>query len=194
MSNTKKRRIPYLRTLIALILCLVLATAVFAVISISTKTDNIITFGSIKMRLIETTTKDGTETEVSDGFSENISDSHNVSRNVRIQNVHNHPIYVRLKLNMTFTDGSGQSNDATHLVDYDYNTTDFTYQDGFWYYNSVLAPDETTPNLITNINFNLGPNDSQFTGGDFELKIDAQAVQSEHNAETALESVGWPQN
>ena len=193
MSNAKKRRIPYLRTLIVLILCLVLATAVFAVISISTKTDNIITFGSIKMRLIETTIKDGVETDVADGFDEDITSSTSVSRNVRVQNIHNHPIYVRLKLDMTFHK-DGQDDSADHLVNYDYNETDFTYQDGYWYYNSVLAPDEVTPNLITTVSFNLGLTPNQFNGGTFNLKIDAQAVQSEHNAETALESVGWPQN
>lgn len=193
MSNAKKRRIPYLRTLIVLILCLVLATAVFAVISISTKTDNIITFGSIKMRLIETTIKDGAEIDVADGFDENITSSTSVSRNVRVQNIHNHPIYVRLKLDMTFRK-DGRDDSADHLVNYDYNETDFTYQDGYWYYNSVLAPDEVTPNLITTISFNLGLTPNQFKGGIFNLKIDAQAVQSEHNAETALESVGWPQN
>ena len=58
-----KRRIPISRIIAALILCLILAGAVYAAIMRSTKTDNIITFGSIKMRLIETTTKDGSETD-----------------------------------------------------------------------------------------------------------------------------------
>ena len=188
-----KRRVPISRIIAALILCLILAGAVYAAIMRSTKTDNIITFGSIKMRLIETTIKDGVETDVADGFDENITSSTSVSRNVRVQNIHNHPIYVRLKLDMTFHK-DGQDDSADHLVNYDYNETDFTYQDGYWYYNSVLAPDEVTPNLITTISFNLGLTPNQFKGGTFNLKIDAQAVQSEHNAETALESVGWPQN
>ena len=193
MSKKRQTKRIYFPAL-TLILCLALVAAAFAMIVRSTDTENVITFGSIKMRLIETTTKDGTETPISDGYNEDITNQNNVSRNVRIENIHNHPIYVRLKLNMDFISGNGERSPAGEVATYDYNTGDFTYKDGWWYYNNVLEPNTSTTNLITQITFNLGQTTEQLVGSKFNLKIDAQAVQSEHNAEEAINSVGWPLN
>ena len=73
----------------------------------------------------------------------------------------------------------------------DINTEDWTYQDGYYYYNEVLAPEAETKPLFTEVVIDGKSVDNKYIGATFVLDVDGSIVQSENNADTVLEAVGW---
>ena len=51
---------------------------------------------------------------------------------------------------------------------------------------------ELVQNLMNTLNFSLDSN-MDYSGKSIKLKIDAQAVQSENQAGTSLDALGWPE-
>lgn len=153
----------------------------------------IITFGSIKMKLIETTLENGKEIEVLNNDNINISDNANVSRIVKVKNIGKHPIYVRLSL--AINNSSQETNDfLNELIKLNVNEKNWIYKDGWYYYANKLLNDEATKPLLTEITFDVDKLTSLYPGKKFKLDIKAEAVQTENNSENILEVKGWPSN
>ncbi len=77
-------------------------------------------------------------------------------------------------------------------LDLDLNDEDWTEgTDGWFYYNEILAPDETTEKLFTQVTFptSLG---NAFMNARVEIDVLAQGVQSQNNGVTVQEAAGWP--
>ena len=185
MMKTKKLLI------IALILIIVIPVLIYASFISSTMSSNIITFGNLKMELIETSIdENGNEIRVKNNENENISLNSSVSRRVRIKNICNHPMFVRIKLSLLLD--NEYDNNLNNSVWYDINNEDFLYQDGWYYYLKPLEPGKETDNLITQMNFNLIGLDN-YMGKTIKLNIDAQAVQSENQTDNVMSAKGWPE-
>ncbi len=176
--------------ILLIVLLLVTVSLTTAYIIRQTVTSSIITFGNLKMELIETEIIDGEEITVEDGNSLNVTHTSNVSRIVKVKNVGNHPMYVRLSVNI---ESRSEGNN--------YNPMDFVeipvlenwvYQDGFYYYQEVLEPGETTTPLMNEMIFDNVNLVQYHRGDELILQIKAYAVQSEHNEESVLDAVGWP--
>lgn len=175
-----------------LLLCVAAATTAFT--TRSATADNVLTFGSLQLELQQFTLSAGQEIPYTGQDPVNITASSQVSRIVRIKNVCDHPMYVRVALRMQGTRGDGTPLDMTGLVDYRLNTTDWTGRDGWYYYTKPLEPGQTTPDLLTAIEFESNAVLAQGGAGcSMDLDINAQAVQSENNAAAVLDAAGWPQ-
>ena len=104
-------------------------------------------------------------------------------------------MFVRVALQMNGATADGTEFNAESLVSYEINRTDWHYQEGWYYYTKPLNPHETTSELMTQVIFKDISNITQtYPGGRFFLQIDAQAVQSENNADNALNASGWPRS
>ncbi|MDO4443232.1 MAG: hypothetical protein Q4B69_05085 [Slackia sp.] len=185
-------------------LCIACALALIAVLLImqtisfvvrSTDARNTVVFGGVGVELVETALDaSNTEVIVPDGADENIAESGSCSRIVRVRNTQNHPVFVRVSLSMTGADSNGADVPADDLVSYTFADPAWKNGgDGWYYYDAVLDPGVTTPPLITGISFNVQGIHDRYQGGALELSIDAAAVQSENNAQSALDAEGWPQ-
>lgn len=177
---------------VLLLFCFAAATAAFT--TRSATADNVLTFGSLKLELQQTTLSAGQEVPYTGQEAVNITADSQVSRIVRVKNICDHPMYVRVALRMQGTKGDGTALDMAGLVDYRLNTTDWVSRGGWYYYTKPLEPGQTTPELLTAMEFDS--NAVLEKGGarsKMELEIDAQAVQSENNADQVLNAVGWPQ-
>ena len=113
-----------------------------------------------------------------------------VSKQVTVENVCGHSFYLRVKL------VSGSTNEALSAEDclkMDIDTANWTYLDGFYYYNAVLQPGETTPALFTQVEIVGSKVDQNHIGSTLSLTVNAYAVQSENNpAEHPWDASGWP--
>lgn len=175
---------------ITIAILIIIPVFIYASFLSTTKSNNVITFGKLKMELIETSIdKNGNERNVSNNENEYITINSSVSRRVRVKNICNHPMFIRIKLDMLLNDKNDENID--NRVTYDINEEDFIYRDGWYYYKEVLKPGEETNNLITKIDFNLD-NYDETKGKSMKLNIDAQAVQSENQEEDVLLAKGWP--
>ena len=68
------------------------------------------------------------------------------------------------------------------------------YRDGWYYYKQILTPHETTNALMTQVIFqDIDSITQTYPGSQFDLDVDAQAVQSENNTTDVLSATGWPE-
>lgn len=176
-----------------LITCLLLASVSYAYVVRKSTSSNIITFGKLKMKLIESTIEDGKEISIQDGSNIDITNNPTVNRYIRVRNVGKHPMYVRISLN-SYLKVNNKKINANDLITYNVNEEDYIYKDGWYYYKYELKPGKETSNLITGISFDVDKVLNNYGKGLFDLDIDAGAVQSENNETDILKVKGWPNN
>ena len=209
-----KKRILALAAAAALVCAAVLAVQAYTVRSL--QADNVLTFGNVKIRLLETTLENGQEAPVANGYADRVDADTGASRIVRVQNAGDAACWVRVRLDME-AGAEGARQDAASAVDYRYgagvDTSDAGAQapdalpadtwvfradadgaGGWFYYTTPLDAAGTTAELIEALAFDtdalaaLGiPDDSTFY-----LDIRAQAVQADNNEDNVLDAAGWP--
>ncbi len=82
--------------------------------------------------------------------------------------------------------------DARDAVTADFNTDDWTYRGGYYYYDKPLAPGEETPPLFTTVTFSSSM-DEMWENAKVTVNVTVYGVQSENNGESALDAGGWPE-
>lgn len=189
---SKQRRLAIFLLIIIAFFIFVIATIAFRIYSKTT--NNVISFGNIKMQLLQTTLNENNE-EINLNNDENINITHNstISRRLKVKNLGKHEFFLRISLEMTGIDKNNQEFNANNLVTYDINFDDWIYKDGWYYYKNIVKENETTNNLITKINFDINNIISEYPKSKFKFYAKAQAVQAENNAVNVLDVVGWPE-
>lgn len=113
-----------------------------------------------------------------------------VSKIVTLSNEGTAPCFVRIALEKSVNDDLLS---ADGCLEMDINTTDWTYSDGYYYYNSILGPDETTTPLFTQVTIVGEAVSNDYMNKELKLDVKAYAVQSDNNGASALEASGWPE-
>ena len=157
--------------------------AYYTTIGIAT---NVVTSGGIELKIHEKTA-DGSDFPAEGVY---IIPGDIVSKQVSVENVCNHPFYLRVKL------VSGSDNEALsaeECLKIDIDTENWTLLDGYYYYNRILEPGEITPTLFTQVEIVGSQVDQTHIGSVLRLTVNAYAVQSENNhAEHPWNASGWP--
>lgn len=148
---------------------------------------NVVTSGSITLKVHEQT-KDGQP------FPEQgvrVRPGDKVSKEVSVENTCTQPFYLRIELVNGVEKASLPVED---VFAFDVNTTDWTHhEDGYYYYNSILQPGQTTPALFKEVEIVRNKVGGQFAGRTLTLTVTAQAVQSKNNpADHPWDASGWP--
>ncbi|MBQ3541992.1 MAG: hypothetical protein IJA45_02580 [Oscillospiraceae bacterium] len=171
---------------LAAILLTVLTQPTLAYYTVVGTATNVVTSGGIQLQIHEKTA-DGSDFPTEGVY---IIPGDIVSKQVTVENVCSHPFYLRVKL------VSGTNNEALTPDDclkMDLDTQNWTYVDGYYYYNNVLGPGETTPALFTQVEIVGSKVDQTHIGSTLSLTVNAYAVQSENNpAEHPWDASGWP--
>lgn len=109
--------------------------------------------------------------------------------NVTVQNTGNTDAYIRARVVVTWQDEKGNVYPATPAAGTDYSITygsDWTSKDGYYYYNSTVAPGNSTGNLIVSCT----SKGTEPTGYTLHVEILADAIQSSP-ASAAKEAWGY---
>ena len=174
------------------LLSLALATMIMSTLAYGTlayftsegRAENKITTGNLEIILHDETTE-GAPFPV-DGIS-GVMPGDVVDKVVYVENTGGNSSYVRIKLE--------QKIDSEELsfenITLDINEEDWTYQDGWYYYNEALDKGELTEKLFTKVTFNTDMG-NDYMNAKIEINVIAQAVQSKNNGDSALEALGWP--
>lgn len=188
-----KRKLILIAAASVLLICCAAPTIAF--ITRKTTTENIITFGNVRLQLHETMlNEDGQEIEVQEDTETDITHNDTLSRIVRVENLGEQPIYIRIALSMSGTEEDGTPFKADDYVSYQLNKEDWYYEDGWYYYRTELAPHVTSKELMTQVIFNdINEITDQYPGSEFKLNIDAQGVQSRNNGDDVSQAAGWPE-
>lgn len=166
----------------------VAATAAFVVNK--KNTESIITFGNLALKPHLYTVEDGETIEVDPSETIPISETPSLSRMLNIENVGEHPMYVRVGFDTFLAHDDTQK--VTDVIYID-EKPGWTYADGFYYYNATLEPGSTTTELMDEIKFDNAVAIAKYKGKEIDFKINIEAVQSEHNEDNALDANGWPE-
>jgi len=171
---------------LAAILVTVLIQPTLAYYTTVGKATNVVTSGDIQL-MIHEKTADGSDFPT-DGVYVIPGDI--VSKQVTVENVCTHPFYLRVNLVSGATDESLSPEDCLKM---DIDTANWTQADGYYYYNRILEPGETTTALFNQVEIVGSRVDRDHIGSTLSLTVQAQAVQSENNpAEHPMNASGWP--
>ena len=147
---------------------------------------NVVTSGSIELKIHEKTA-DGSDFPEEGVY---IIPGDIISKQVSIENVCDHPFYLRVKLVSDATDATLTAEECLKM---DINTAYWTFTDNYYYYNLILQPGETTPVLFSQVEIVGSKVDQSHIGSMLSLTVNAFALQSENNpADHPWEAAGWP--
>lgn len=168
----------------------IIATGTIAYFSVSEEATNVITSGRLTMVLHDETTGGIPFPEA--GIHD-IMPGQTVDKIVYIENDCPNPEYVRIYLEKSIHAEPGSDAQLTFEdITLDINNEMWTLgDDGWYYYNAVLEPGEDTEPLFTTVSFGRKLNNDYQNCG-LEIIVHAQAVQSEHNGDSAILASGWP--
>ena len=185
------------RIIAVLAITSILAVMVFQTLAFFTAEDtapNRVTMGNVALILNDDTINPETE-ELEpfpvEGF-DLIMPGDVIDKIVSVTNDGANPIWVRIRLDRSILLAGEAADVDFNVLGLDLNDEDWTEGvDGWFYYNEVLAPGETTENLFTQVTFptSLG---NEFMNAEVEIDVLAQGVQSQNNGLTVQEATGWP--
>ena len=153
---------------------------------------NVITMGNIKIELQELAIpKDGGEPVPFENAIDVLPGT-DVSKIVQVKNVGAEAAWIRISVEKSLMLAEGMNGDVDlSLVTYDLNTVYWIELNGYFYYNDILNPGETTEPLFTKVMFSSSMGD-MYQQSKAILKIDAQATQVANNGSTVFQAAGWP--
>ena len=187
-SGMKKRM---LTAALALCCLAVLATGTLAYFTAEETAQNVITMGSLKMELVELDEKGEPWEDV-----ENIVPGMEVTKEAFVKNTGTVDFYTRVKITKTFVPAQGEEKPElnTKLVRLDINEKYWEPgNDGFYYYKKPVAPGEETKPLFTTVTFSTEMG-NEYQNVKVNIDLDAQAVQSRNNGDSATKATGWPES
>ena len=162
----------------------------------STDTRNLITFGNLELKINETELdSQGNEIAFDASKKVKLNKKNQLSRIIRFENIGDEPMYIRACLSLPGVDMNGRPlGELDEVTAYTLNENDWIYKDGWYYYKEVLEPESESEALITGVEFDINQISSRYNGGDFDLDVYVQGVQSKNNEHTDILSVkGWPE-
>lgn len=116
-----------------------------------------------------------------------------VSKKVSVENVCEHPFYLRVKIVYGIDSQELPSEECFKL---NIDESNWQYVDGWYYYKEVVEPGETTPHVFSKVEIVGSKVDNNYLGKTLTLSVVAHAVQSENNPVEGTDiytASGWPQ-
>lgn len=153
------------------------------------KATNVITSGSITFKIHETTDQ-GTEFPAEGVY---VIPGQVVSKRVTVENLCDHPFYLRVKPVYGVDSDELTAEDCFKL---NINSEDWILSDGWYYYKDIVEPGTTTEQVFSHVEIVGDKVDNQYIGSTLTLTVKAQAVQSENNPLSGSDTssaVGWPE-
>lgn len=152
------------------------------------KATNVVTSGDIQL-LIHETTEQGTAFPQEGVY---VMPGDVVSKRVTVENICEHPFYLRVKLVYGI---NSQELSAVDCFKLNINEELWEWHDGWYYYKAVVDPYQTTPHVFSHVEIVGDTVDNSYIGKTLNLTVEAQAVQSENNPITdknTYTASGWP--
>ena len=181
-----KARSRLLLVALAAILATVLTQPTLAYYTTIGRATNVVTSGDVQLKIHEKTAG-GADFPTGGVY---IIPGDIVSKQVSVENVCGHPFYLRVKL---VGGATSEALDPDECLKLNIDTENWTLKDGFYYFDRILRPGETTPTLFTEVEIVGSKVDQRHIGSALTLTVKAYAVQSENNpAEHPWDAAGWP--
>lgn len=181
-----KIKVKFLAITLAIMLLTIFMQESIAYYSTIEKATNVVTSGNVKLKIHERTDQ-GTEFPAEGIY---IMPGDIVSKEVSVENICAHPFYLRVKV---ICDVNSEELSAEDCFKLNIDEANWTYKEGWYYYNGVVEPGEMTSTVFTNVEIVGDKVDKNYIGKTLTLTVAAHAVQTENNlVDYAWEAQGWP--
>jgi len=170
-----------------LVICMaIFATGTLAFFTAEETAYNVITTGILSMDLVEETT--GGEPWPDGGIS-GAMPGMEVDKVPYVKNDGGIDFWTRISVSVTVT-GKGGEELSDEYISLNFDEANWTEKDGYYYYNSAVKPGEETEPLFTKVSFSKDmPN--AYMNAQVEIEVNADAVQSRNNGDSAVNAAGW---
>ena len=113
-----------------------------------------------------------------------------VTKIVAVENTGTGAAFVRLRVEKNVY-GANQEPMKSDPVSLNFDNKNWTYSEGYYYYNRALEPGKTTEPLFTTDTFDplMG---NEYQNASAHVKVIAYAVQSANNGDSPQAAKGWP--
>lgn len=184
-----KRKIVVIALIVALVAVLAVGTAAY--FTAEDTATNVITSGSVSIKLHEMAKTDDGELKPFEN-GQGVMPGSVVSKIVTVENTGSGTAWVRISVEKSIELSEGREGETDlGLISFDLNTESWTEQDGYYYYNTALAAGEETAPLFTAVTFSTGMG-NLYQGSTALVSVRAQATQTANNGDSALTAAGWP--
>lgn len=163
-----------------------LATGTLAYFTAEDRAHNVITTGSVSIALHEWKDMEQTPYEAPGAILPGAV----VDKIAVVENTGPAEAWVRVQVSTAILDANGNEMDSS-LIALDLNTTDWTNQDGYLYYNRPLGPGEYTAPIFTTVTFSTAMG-NRYQAASATVDVSAQAVQTAHNSSSSPADRNWP--
>lgn len=173
---------------IAALVLATLAAGSLAYFSDETTTHNVITSGGVTIELNEWADEAKTEPfPVKEGVG-GVMPGQTVTKIAEITNTGAGDAWVRVKITTAIELARGVNAEPDlSLVQLALNTTDWTKQGEYYYYNKSLAPGQTTAPLLESVTFSADMG-NEYQNATAHVTLNAEAVQTANNGASALDA------
>ena len=178
------------KLLIVSVLAILVAVAAAGTLAYFTDTGtahNVITTGNVEIELNEWA--DETRTQ---HFQDKtgVMPGTKVTKIVEVKNTGTGATFLRLYVEKNVY-GADQKPMDTKPVSLNFDNRNWTYSEGYYYYNRALEPGDTTEPLFTTVIFDplMG---NEYQNATAHVKVIAYAVQSANNGDSPQAAKGWP--
>lgn len=172
-----------LTSAVVLILAL-LAAGTFAYFTKNARATNVITTGTISIRLNDSITG-GTEKENGSGWTlSGVMPGQAVEKAVSVTNTGTSPAWLRVKLDIAVEMAAGKTDtwQGQNVLQFAVNPDWFLAEDGYYYYSEPVAADAETERLFQSGTLMLNPQlPNDYQGCTVTVAVQAQAVQVKNN-------------
>ena len=153
---------------------------------------NVITAGNVKIELQEQMrTDDGSIVPFTDQMD--IMPGCEVSKIVQVKNTGDQPAWIRIAVQKDIQLAQGVEGEVDlTLISFDLDQEHWSEKDGFYYYNTSLAPGQTTEPRFQTVSFAKSMS-NMYQHSQAIIQVDAQATQTANNGETVFDAAGWPE-
>ena len=174
---------------LATIMMTFIVSETFAYYTVVGRSQNVITSGELKMKIIELTDQ-GTEFPAEGVY---VMPGAVVGKRVSVENICGQPFYLRVKV-ISATDDTALSAEDCFKLDINYE--DWNLVDGWYYYYTALEPGQTTSQVFSKVEIVGSKVDNRYLGKTLSLTVEAQAVQAKNNPVEGRDThtaYGWPE-
>ncbi len=184
-----KRKLLFLAS--AVICLSIAATGTLAYFTGEYRQTNVITTGSVDIALQEWGDEEETKPFVD---LSGVMPGTDVTKIPEVVNTGSSAAWIRVKVEKKILTGGKEEAPADvveKLIGLDIDTKAWTYQDGYYYYNSELEPKASTAPVFTKVSISKDM-DNAFKNAQIKVDVAAEAVQVANNGESAVTAAGWP--
>ncbi len=167
------------------IICVALIVfGTFALITSTKTAENVISTSNLKIATVET----GNPSTVK------VVPASKTNWTFAVKNTGKADAYVRVKVSKIIELAQGVEGEPNlSLMQFNFNDTEWTYNNGYYYYNEPLASGETTENLFTKMTFSKNAS-NKYQEATAKADIFVSATQVKNNGTNVFDASGWVTN